>query len=84
MKQLKLVYQVNAFENDMIDYREILLQNALLGMQELINIRDKIENSRPMSDENRKHSRTIEQVFSIICNFGKPFCRKIPKRIWNL
>ena len=74
------MYQSNAFD-DLIDYREILLQNVVMGMQELLKFRDKLENSLPVSEENFKHMRTVEGLIGVDLHWETKLTEKL-QALW--
>jgi len=56
-KQMKIIHQGGFAEDEVKSQREILLQNVLIGMQELVKQAEKLEYQ--VEGENRKHCRFL-------------------------
>jgi len=62
LKQLRFMATGSFGENELLDYKELALQNMVSGIQELIQQGKKLEIE--VSQENRKHCRSLLQTHS--------------------
>jgi len=79
-KQMKIITLGGFAEDEKQTHKEILLQNILIGIQELVKQAEKLE--YPVEGENRKHCRFFTQLRVIETDWNEKIGEKV-KVLWN-
>jgi len=79
-KQMKIITLGGFAEDEKQTHKEILLQNILIGIQELVKQAEKLE--YPVEGENRKHCRFFTQLRVIETEWNEKIGEKV-KVLWN-
>jgi len=78
-KQMRLIHQGGFAEEEVKSQREILVQNVLIGMQELVKHAEKLEFQ--VEGENLKHCRFFTQMATVETEWNEKIAEKV-KALW--
>jgi len=79
-KQMRIITKGGFEEEEVKGHKDILLQNVLIGMQELVKQAEKLE--YPVLGENRKHCRFFTQMAVVDTEWTEKIAEKV-KILWD-
>jgi len=79
-KQMKIIHQGGFSKEEVMLYKEVLLQNIIIGMKELVKQAEKLE--LQVTPTNRKHSRFFLEYNTLECQWEPKMGKKV-RRLWE-